>query len=164
MFKGKLFLQQHRKLTNLPLCGLSLGGGRKNKLIQGGKSICWGWSQAASVTLQFIENGLVGLQELAAGQKLLLLQQVDFRSVDLYCLLAGLKASKPWGYEPLWSFEQPLIQVHFFLCAYGKQRMSPGVSVCLDFPESVQRPDSWRASWKTWGCSQWQPLLQLSYL
>lgn len=82
MLKEKLFLQQHGKLANLPLCGLSWGGG--NKLIQGGKSICRGWSQAASVTLQFIENGLVGLQELAAGQKLsLLLQQVDFRSVDL---------------------------------------------------------------------------------
>lgn len=36
-------------------------GGSKNKLIQGGKYIFWGWSQAASVTLQIIENSLVGL-------------------------------------------------------------------------------------------------------
>lgn len=61
MFKGKLGFAATQEIGCLiGTVWVFLGGG--DKLIQGGKYIFWGWRQAARVTLQFIENSLVGLQ------------------------------------------------------------------------------------------------------
>lgn len=122
--RGRLCLRESCFCSNtgnwlICLCVGFPWGGEKNKLIQGDKSICWGWILAASVTLQFIENGLVGLQELAAGQKLSLLQQVDFRSVDLCCLLQ--LASRPANLGDMnlcGVLSSPLMQVHFPVCLW----------------------------------------------
>lgn len=60
-FKGKLAFAETQEIGCLICTVWVFLGGGTHKLIQGGKYIFWGWSQAASVTLQFIENSLVGL-------------------------------------------------------------------------------------------------------
>lgn len=76
-------------------------------MIQRGKSICWGWSQVASVTLQCIENGLVGLQRTGCCPDTFTSSLTSRSQICTVIAPAGIKARKPWGCVPLCSFEHP---------------------------------------------------------